>query len=56
MPEFHMRVIHQSGAFVNLQDEGVNPGLKELVLLRTLEVLELKPTGHLCSTGLGWTA
>ena len=56
MPEVRVRVTHQSGAFIYLQNEGVYLGLKELVLLGALEVLELKPTGHLCSTGLGRTA
>jgi hypothetical protein len=56
MPEVSMRITHEFGAFVDLQDEGVDLGLKELVLLGSLEVLKLKPTGHLCSTGLGRTA
>ena len=56
MPEVRMRVAHQTGAFIDLQDKGVDLGLKKLVLLGALEVLELKPTGHLCSTGLGRTA
>ncbi len=56
MPEVSMRVTHQRGAVVYLQDEGVNISLKELVLLGALEVLKLKPTGHLRATGLGRTA
>ena len=56
MPEVCMRVTHQSSAFVDLKHEGVDLSLKELVLLGALEVLELKPAGHLRSTGLGRTA
>ena len=43
MPEVRMRITHQSGAFVDLQDEGIDLSLKELILLGALEVLELKP-------------